>query len=55
MTQSIPESPMHPKLRPLDPKWIEHEGQEYLYLRDPMAMAEQSIIVPKMVAPLLAL
>ena len=55
MTQSIPESPTHPKLRPLDPKWIEYEGQEYLYLRDPMTMAEQSIIVPKMVAPLLAL
>ena len=45
----------HPKLRDLDPKWIEHEGKDYLYLRDPLSLSDDNVLVPAPLVPLLAL
>ncbi len=49
------QTPTHPKLRPVEPQWVEYQGQPCIYLRDPMAMAERAVIVPRGLAPLLAL
>lgn len=45
----------HPKLRALDPKWIEHQGRNLLYLRDPLALSDDNVLVPQPLVPLLAL
>ena len=55
MDQSSHSSPEHPKLRPVDPKWVEHEGMRYLYLCDPMGLTDRSVLVPSQLVPLLAL
>ena len=47
--------PDFPKLRAVEPQWVEHEGQSYLYLRDPMGLADSYVLVPQTLAPLLAL
>ena len=47
--------PIHPKLRPVDPHWIDYQGQQYLLLRDTMGLTEQTMFVPQALAPLLAL
>lgn len=52
---STPELPTYPKLRPVDPQWIEHQGETFLYLRDPLAMSPMSVLIPQQLAPLLAL
>ena len=44
-----------PKLRPVEPHWITHQGQPYLYLKDPIRLAENNLLVPEALAPLLAL
>ena len=44
-----------PKIRPVEPLWIEHEGAEYLYLRDPLGLTGKGVMVPQQMAPLLAL
>ncbi len=47
--------PTHPKLRPIDMGWIEHEGKAYISLRDPMSLSQQGLAVPKPLAPFLSL
>ena len=47
--------PEFPKLRAVDPQWVEHEGQSYLFLRDPLGLADSYVLVPQTLAPLLAL
>ena len=47
--------PDHPKLRPVEPHWITHQGQPYLYLKDPINLADDSLLVPQALASLLAL
>jgi AmmeMemoRadiSam system protein B len=47
--------PTHPKLRPVEPQWVQYEGELYLYLHDRMGLAERSILVPQPIAPLLVL
>jgi len=37
----------------LDPKWIEHEGKDFLYLQDPLMLSENSILIPAPIVPLL--
>ena len=32
--------------------WVEHMGQRFLYLRDPIAMSESTIMLPSYLAPL---
>ncbi|MBI2867340.1 MAG: AmmeMemoRadiSam system protein B [Chloroflexi bacterium] len=44
-----------PKLRPLDARWVEDQGQSYLMLRDSLGLTQQSVLVPAGLAPLLAL
>ena len=44
-----------PKLRPLEPQWVVHQGQEYVCLQDPLGLAEQAVLIPQHLAPLLAL
>lgn len=44
--------PQKPKLRLLEPMWVEHLGQRFLYLRDPIAMSESTIMLPEPLAPL---
>ncbi len=47
--------PERPKLRMVEPMWVEHMGQRFLHLRDPMALSDMTIMAPEAVAPLLAL
>lgn len=44
----------YPRVRPLEPSWIEYEGQPALLLRDRLGLA-QTVIVPRGVAAILAL
>ena len=46
---------MQPKLRPLDIRPIQHRGQPGLLLRDPLALSDQTIVLPQQLAPLLSL
>ena len=47
--------PPMPKLRPLEPQWVVQQGQAYVYLRDPLGLAGQAVLIPQHLAPLLAL
>ena len=47
--------PAFPMLRAVDPQWVQHQGQTYLSLRDPLALSDQTVLVPRPLAPLLAL
>ena len=42
-------------MRPVDVRWVDHMGQKYLYLRDPVAMDGAGALVPGPMAPLIAL
>ena len=44
--------PPKPKIRPVEPIWVEHLGQRFLYLRDPDRMSESTIMLPSYLAPL---
>ena len=44
-----------PKLRYVDTQWVEHNGGPYLHLRDRLGLSEKAILVPRDMAPLLAL
>ena len=52
---SLPEVPVSPKLRAVDPKWVQYRGESYLLVRDPLDLTDQSVLVPQHLAPLLAL
>lgn len=52
MTQSESENP---KLRLVDMQPIPYEGENYLLLRDPLALTETTLLVPQPFVPLLAL
>ncbi|MCI0441169.1 MAG: AmmeMemoRadiSam system protein B [Chloroflexi bacterium] len=47
--------PTHPKLRPVEPQWIDYQGQKLLLLRDPMGLAQESILIPQSLVPFVAL
>jgi MEMO1 family protein len=49
------DEPTNPKLRLIDAQPVEYEGSSYLMLRDPLALAEQNILVPQTFVPALAL
>jgi AmmeMemoRadiSam system protein B len=40
----------NPKLRQLDMRPLVHQGQDYIYLRDPMEVTEQAVLVPQPLA-----
>ena len=44
-----------PRLRPLNLRWLQFEGQRLLHVQDPLGLSEKTIIVPHSAAPLLAL
>ncbi|OQA43349.1 MAG: hypothetical protein BWY52_01898 [Chloroflexi bacterium ADurb.Bin325] len=44
-----------PRLRPLDIRPFVQDGQELLFLRDPLALADRSVVIPAAAAPILAL
>ena len=44
-----------PKLRPLNPHWVNVQGQPMLALQDPLRLADGSLMAPEPIAPLLAL
>ena len=49
------DGPEHPKLRAVEPQWLEHQGRVYVTLRDPLGLSQQVVLVPQMLAPLLGL
>ena len=42
-----------PTLRPVDPRWVMHQGEQRLWLRDPLALSDQSVLLPAQLAPLI--
>lgn len=44
--------PDKPQLRPVEPNWVDHEGQRFLYLRDPLGMSDLTVLLPQQIAPL---
>ncbi|MCH7801326.1 MAG: AmmeMemoRadiSam system protein B [Chloroflexi bacterium] len=47
--------PQNPQLRPVEPHWVDHEGQRYLYLKDPLNMSDLTILLPQQIASLVML
>ena len=45
----------NPKLRSVEPVWVQHQGDVYLQLRDPLELTDKTVAVPRHLAPLLAL
>jgi AmmeMemoRadiSam system protein B len=45
---------MRPKLRNVQPQWIEQDGRPVLLLRDPLGVSDKVLAVPQRLAPLLA-
>ena len=46
--------PSKPKLRRVEPMWVEHTGRRFLYLRDPLAISDSTIMLPSYLAPIVA-
>ena len=44
-----------PKLRPVESRWVEHQGRPFVSLSDPLGLGRRGILVPQPLAPLLAL
>lgn len=44
-----------PRLRPVAPEWIAHEGEPLLLLRDPLRLTDAAVAVPRAAAALLSL
>ena len=44
--------PYKPQIRPVEPNWVDHEGQRFLYLRDPLGMSDLTVLLPQQIAPL---
>ena len=53
--ESTSPTPGHPKLRPLDMRWVQDGDARWLMLRDPLGISQQPLLVPSAAAPLLAL
>ncbi len=44
--------PSKPQILPVEPNWVDHEGQRFLYLRDPLGMSDLTVLLPQQIAPL---
>jgi AmmeMemoRadiSam system protein B len=44
-----------PKLRPVDPRPIMHDGRPSILLRDPLQLTDKGVVIPQQLAPFLAL
>ena len=47
--------PERPRIRAVDPHWVDRSGQRFLYLRDPIRMSDQMVLLPQAIAPLVLL
>ncbi len=47
-------SPLYPQLRPLDFRPHQHQGRQFLLVRDPSQLTEQSLLIPQPLAMVLA-
>ena len=54
-TEVQPNVPDRPTLRLVEPMWVEHRGQRYLHLRDPMSLSDLTVMIPEMAAPVVTL
>ena len=45
----------YPKLRQLNMRWAQHEGQRVLVLQDPLRLNDSSLMVPMLLAPFMGL
>ena len=54
-TEAQPNIPERPTLRLVEPMWLEHLGQRYLHLRDPMSLSDLTVMIPEVAAPLVTL
>ncbi|MFQ5342946.1 MAG: AmmeMemoRadiSam system protein B [Anaerolineae bacterium] len=48
-------STTNPRLRPVEPHLINHNGRPAIILRDPLQLSDQVVVVPQALAPLLGL
>ena len=56
MQQAQPSNlPHKPKLRPVEPQLVQYEGGEYILLRDPLLMSQESVLIPQQLLPLMAM
>ncbi len=56
MQQAQPSNlPHKPKLRPVEPQLVQYEGGEYILLRDPLHMSQESVLIPQQLLPLIAM
>ena len=46
--------PERPQLRMVDSTWVQHQGQNFLHLSDPLGITDATIMVPEPVATVLA-
>jgi hypothetical protein len=44
-----------PKLRPLDPRPITHDGRPSIFLRDPLQLTDRGVVIPRQLGPFLFL
>ena len=44
-----------PKLRPVESRWVEHQGRPFVSLSDPLGLGRRGLLVPQPLAPLLGL
>ncbi len=47
-------APLYPQLRPLDFRPHQHQGQQFLLVRDPSQLTEQTLLIPQPLAMVLA-
>ena len=45
----------NPKLRPVEPQWIQYQGRSFVQIKDPLRLADKTILVPEELAPLITL
>ena len=48
-------SQLNPKLRPVQPQLVEHNGRPVIVLRDPLQLTSEVMVIPQELGPLLAL
>ena len=47
--------PERPRLRAVDPRWVEQNGQRFLHLQDPISASGQGVLLPHPIVPLILL
>ena len=47
--------PERPKLRLVEPMWVEHLGKRFLHLRDHLSLSDLTIMIPEVAAPVVTL